>query len=94
MEVGIFVLVIFLLHRHDVVWVNLKNKPSWLFEKNPIGKVPILELNGKLMFESLPVCDYLDEVYPNPPLYPSDPWKKGVDKMLVELSSKVSMNVL
>lgn len=76
--------------KHDVVWVNLKNKPSWLFEKNPLGKVPILEQNGKLMFESLAVCDYLDEMYPNPPLHPSDPWEKGVDKMFVEVFTKVS----
>lgn len=80
-------------YRHDVVLVNLKNKPSWLFEKNPLGKVPILEQNGKLMFESLAVCDYLDEVYPNPPLHPSDPWQKGVDKMFVEVFSKVSATV-
>ncbi|KAG0730218.1 Pyrimidodiazepine synthase [Chionoecetes opilio] len=79
--------------RHDVVWVNLKNKPSWLLEKNPSGKVPILEQDNKLMFESLVTCDYLDERYPNPPLYPADPWKKGQDKMFVELWSKVIMSL-
>lgn len=76
------------------MWVNLKNKPSWLFEKNPLGKVPILEQNGKLMFESLTVCDYLDEVYPNPPLYPSDPWEKAEEKMFVELFSKAGISLL
>lgn len=75
--------------KHDVVWVNLKNKPDWLFEKHPQGKVPIIEQDNKLMYESLPVCDYLDEAYPNPPLYPADPWKKGQDRMFVELWSKV-----
>ncbi|KAG7158556.1 Pyrimidodiazepine synthase-like 2 [Homarus americanus] len=39
--------------KHEVVYVNLKTKPDWLFEKNPRGKVPILEYNGRLLSESL-----------------------------------------
>ncbi|XP_042240875.1 pyrimidodiazepine synthase-like [Homarus americanus] len=76
--------------KHEVVYVNLKTKPDWLFEKNPRGKVPILEYNGRLLSESLVTCDYLDEAYPNPPLYPADPWKKAQDRVFVELWSQVT----
>lgn len=31
------------------------------------------------------ICDYLDETYPDPPLYPSDPWAKGWDRCLIEI---------
>ncbi|XP_064113035.1 pyrimidodiazepine synthase-like isoform X2 [Macrobrachium nipponense] len=76
--------------KHEVVNVNLRSKPDWLFEKNPLGKVPVLEKNGETIYESLITCDYLDEVYPNPPLYPSDPWKKAQDKVLIDRWAKVS----
>ncbi|XP_066984931.1 pyrimidodiazepine synthase-like isoform X1 [Macrobrachium rosenbergii] len=76
--------------KHEVVNVNLRSKPGWLFEKNPLGKVPVLEKDGETIYESLITCDYLDEVYPNPPLYPSDPWKKAQDKVLIDRWAKVS----
>ncbi|XP_068220330.1 pyrimidodiazepine synthase-like isoform X2 [Palaemon carinicauda] len=76
--------------KHEVINVNLRSKPDWLFEKNPLGKVPVLEKDGETIYESLITCDYLDEVYPNPPLYPSDPWKKAQDKVLIDRWAKVS----
>ncbi|KAK7082556.1 Glutathione S-transferase omega-1 [Halocaridina rubra] len=75
--------------KHEVVNINLMEKPEWFFEKNPLAKVPTLELDGKLMYESLVTCDYLDEVYPEPPLYPRDPWQKGRERCLIELFGKV-----
>lgn len=75
---------------HDIVNVNLKQKPAWLFEKNPLGKVPALELNDDVLIESLITCDYLDEKYPEPVLYPNDAWKKAKDRIMIELFSKVT----
>jgi glutathione S-transferase len=73
-----------------VVYINLKEKPEWIFEKNPGGKVPTLELrNGKILYESLVVADYLDEVYPGPTLTPADPFQKASDRILIENFSKV-----
>lgn len=34
--------------RFETVNVNLANKPTWLFERNPNGKVPILEIGDKV----------------------------------------------
>ncbi|XP_071515882.1 pyrimidodiazepine synthase-like isoform X2 [Panulirus ornatus] len=76
--------------KHEVVYINLKTKPEWYFDKNPLGKVPALEQNGKVIFESLVTCDYLDEVYPEPSLYPADPWKKAQDQNFIELWSKIT----
>ncbi|KAG7163320.1 pyrimidodiazepine synthase-like [Homarus americanus] len=76
--------------KHDVVNVNLKKKPEFLLEKNPQGKVPTLEKDGEIVYESMVTCEYLNEVHPDPPLYPSDPLKKAQDRMLIELWSKVS----
>src|ERR1019366_8574015 len=40
---------------------------------NPQGRVPALEDNGRMLTQSLAICEYLEETYPNPPLLPSDP---------------------
>ncbi|KAF4105783.1 glutathione S-transferase omega-1-like isoform X1 [Onychostoma macrolepis] len=76
--------------KHDIVNINLKNKPDWFLEKNPLGLVPTLEtLSGQVIYESPITCDYLDEVYPEKKLLPSDPFEKAQQKMLLEHFSKV-----
>jgi maleylacetoacetate isomerase len=39
---------------------------------NPQGLVPALEDNGQTLIQSLPIIEYLDETYPEPPLLPRD----------------------
>ncbi|WP_323783745.1 glutathione S-transferase family protein [Thalassovita sp.] len=41
--------------------------------RNPAAKVPVLRLDGKTMAESGAICEYLEEVYPDPPLMPRTP---------------------
>lgn len=40
---------------------------------NPQGFVPALEVGGAVLTQSMAICEYLDEVYPEPPLLPADP---------------------
>ncbi|XP_010182197.1 PREDICTED: glutathione S-transferase omega-1 isoform X3 [Mesitornis unicolor] len=75
---------------HEVININLKNKPDWLFEKHPFGLVPVLETSkGQLIYESPITCEYLDEAFPGKKLMPSDPYERAFQKMLVEQFSKV-----
>jgi len=39
---------------------------------NPQGLVPALDIGGRVLTQSLAICEYLDEVYPQPPLLPQD----------------------
>ncbi|KAL0822435.1 hypothetical protein ABMA28_004505 [Loxostege sticticalis] len=75
---------------YEIVNVNLMNKPDWIFDKSPFGKVPALEIKqGETIYESLVTVEYLDEVYPKRPLLPKDPVQKARDKMIVEVSGAI-----
>lgn len=77
--------------KHEVVNINLKNKPDCFFEKSPLGLVPSLETSdGKIIYESPIVCEYLDDAFPGAKLLPSDPYAKAEQKMLLEAFSAVT----
>jgi glutathione S-transferase len=79
------------LHEKGVAYqrvtLNLANKeqkrPEFL-KLNPYGKVPVINDNGKVLFESCIINEYLDEQYPNPPLMPKDPYLRGRGRILVD----------
>jgi glutathione S-transferase len=85
-------LLIFKIHclsSHDTVFIDLSDKPEWYLEKYPAGKVPALNYDGKFLSESLLLADFLDEIYPEPPLWNS-PLQKILDKIFIESFGKVS----
>lgn len=40
--------------------------------RNPAAKVPILKIDGKFLAESSAICEYLEEIHPEPALMPKD----------------------
>ena len=40
---------------------------------NPQGLVPALDHDGHVVTQSLAICEYLEEIHPQPPLLPADP---------------------
>ncbi|MBY0583826.1 MAG: maleylacetoacetate isomerase [Sphingomonas sp.] len=40
---------------------------------NPQGLVPTLEVDGVPMTQSMAIIDYLDRIFPDPPLFPAEP---------------------
>ncbi len=44
---------------------------------NPSGEVPTFIHNGKSLSQSMAIIQYLDDVFPNPPLFPKDPYEKA-----------------
>ena len=69
------------------IWVKLQKmeqKSPEHLKRNPYGKIPVVEDDGKLLFESCIINEYLDEKYPNPPLQPKDPYLRARGRILVD----------
>lgn len=64
----------------EVAYIDLENKPEWFLELSPRGKVPVLVADGVPIFESQAICEYLEEVVPEPPLMPADPILRARDR--------------
>jgi glutathione S-transferase len=49
----------------------MKSQPH--ISRHPFGRVPVLEHNGFMLYESQAMLRYLDRVLPTPPLTPDEP---------------------
>jgi glutathione S-transferase len=67
----------------DTVEIDLSDRPAWLYEKNPSGKVPVWEEDGWALPESAVISEYLEEVHPDPPLWPADAAQRAAARLLV-----------
>ena len=54
-----------------------QRRPDYL-ALNPQGLVPALEHDGHVLTQSLAICEYLDERFPEPPLLPAGPPDRAV----------------
>ncbi len=60
---------------------NLRLKPEYV-AKFPQAMVPMLELDdGRQIGESIAICRYFEEIYPNPPMLGRDPYEKAIVDM-------------
>jgi ganglioside-induced differentiation-associated protein 1 len=65
---------------------------------NPKAVVPTLLHDGHAIVESTVICEYIDEVFPDPPLKPSDArrraemrlWTKAVDEVLHPMCAEIT----
>ena len=66
----------------EEVTVMPSQKPEVL-AGSPMGKIPYIEVDDATLTETNVIFDYLEDVQPQPALYPSDPWAKAKVKELV-----------
>jgi glutathione S-transferase len=67
-----------------VKWLNLglmdQKKPDFL-KINPTGLVPALVHEGRTLYESNVINEYIDAIFPNPPLVPKDAYGQARMRM-------------
>ncbi len=74
----------------DRVAVDLADKPDWFRAVSPLGRVPLLIVEGftgrSVIFESNVILEYLEETQQNP-LHPVDPLLRARDRSWIEFGS-------
>ena len=51
-------------------------------ELNPNGEIPTLIDEGRIIYESTAIMEYLNEAYPEPPLMPTQPYQRALIRMI------------
>jgi glutathione S-transferase len=57
----------------ELTEIDFQNKPKRFLEISRYGKVPAIVHDGNEIYESAIINEYLEEVFPDPPLMPRDP---------------------
>lgn len=53
--------------------------------RNPMEQVPVLEVDGRLLTQSLAILEWLEEAHPQPALLPRDPFLRLRARQLAEI---------
>lgn len=61
---------------HERRDVDLHDKPADFLAASPLGQVPVLHIGPHAVFDSLAICEYLDELHA-PRLHPDDPLQRA-----------------
>jgi glutathione S-transferase len=73
---------------HERTYIDLSNKPDWFRQISPLGKVPLLKVDETVLFESMVICEYLNEITPGS-LHPADPLQKAKHRSWIEFGSNI-----
>ena len=72
---------------HRRTYIDLSAKPDWFNKISPLGKVPVLQTGGSVLFESQVIAEYLDEITPGS-LHPENPLEKARHRSWIEFASQ------
>ena len=74
--------------QYEVEYISLMDKPDWFLHASPHGKVPILMEERGVLFESGPICEYVEETCGDIQLHPADPFEKARHRAWIELAAR------
>lgn len=75
---------------YDIEYIDVYDPPKWFLEISPTGKVPVMQVDDTVLFESAVINEYIDEVYP-PQVHPSNPLTKAKNRAWMEYTSPLYM---
>ncbi|MEJ1356102.1 MAG: glutathione S-transferase family protein [Candidatus Sedimenticola sp. (ex Thyasira tokunagai)] len=72
----------------EITYVDIDEPPEWFSKISPFGKVPLLKVDGDVLFESAIINEYLDEVF-MPRLHPDAPLERAKQRGWIEFGSNL-----
>ncbi|WP_020484148.1 glutathione S-transferase family protein [Methylomonas sp. MK1] len=70
----------FALMEKDIAFIEEFTAPSQneeLLQRSPLGKVPFIKTSEGYLSESQAILEYLEDAFPEHPLYPADAYERG-----------------
>ena len=77
---------------HELEFIDLADRPDWFLEISPTGKVPVLCVAGKPLFESTAIIEYLNDISGGA-LHPDDAYERARNRAWIELASSTQMTI-
>jgi glutathione S-transferase len=76
------------------IMIDLAAKPGWFLALSPLGKVPLLRViqddgHEAVLFESMAICEFLEESQTGTRLYPADPLDRARHRAWIEFMSSM-----
>jgi glutathione S-transferase len=71
----------------EVTEIDLNNKPDNFLEISPYGKVPVIKHGANRVWESAIVNEYLEEVFPEPPMLPGDAGLRALARIWIDFAN-------
>jgi glutathione S-transferase len=62
---------------------RLTSQENDMLARSPMGKVPYLDIDGQHLCESQVICEYIEDTYPQTPLYPKDALERARVRELI-----------
>lgn len=73
---------------HKIEYIDLNAPPEWFFDVSPLEKVPVLLVDDRPIFESMVICEFLDEITPDS-LYPADAYMRAQNRAWIEFANDI-----
>ncbi len=70
----------------ELIEIDLQNKPANFLEISPYGKVPVLKHGDRCVWESAIVNEYLEEVFPDRPLLPTEAMQRAQARIWIHFA--------
>lgn len=69
-----------------------ESRAPWMLEKNPLGSLPVLELDdGSCLIDSYAIMEYLEEIYPEPSMSGRTPKERAQIRILLNLINDLNL---
>jgi glutathione S-transferase len=70
----------------ELIEIDLQNKSANFLKISPYGKVPVLKHGDHRVWESAVINEYLEEIFPEPPLLPKAPIQRAQARIWINFA--------